>query len=52
MDRYYRWRRVFGTPLWAVDQHWYVMLGNLYLRNAEQIEVVVQGGLFYGEVPD
>lgn len=28
--RYLRWRSVIGKPLWAVDRHWYQMLGWLH----------------------
>jgi len=27
--RYFRWRTAIRSPVWVLDQHWYVMLGRL-----------------------
>ena len=28
--RYHRWRVAIRLPVWAIDRHWYGMLGALY----------------------
>lgn len=29
--RYYRWRHAIKRRIWVLDQHWYVLVGWLYL---------------------
>jgi hypothetical protein len=31
--RYYRWRTLYGTKLWSLDAEFYVLLGQLHLRD-------------------
>lgn len=31
--RYFRWRGAIVRPIWQLDRHWYVMLGQMFLNS-------------------
>lgn len=37
--RYFTWRSAIAQPIWQLDRHWYVMLGQLHLGSPVQIAV-------------
>ncbi len=35
--RYFRWRTTIHSPVWALDRHWYGMLGRLYMLDHPEL---------------
>ena len=38
--RYFRWRTAIKKPIWVLDQHWYMMLGRLYMLDHPELYIL------------